>query len=103
MKTQVSNAQLEAKYIRHELGESVQAIYLTGSVEICDPPVLSTDVDYVVLVTNRDDFKASALSAEYDQTSNDEYEGLCTDFTCYRRGTINLIVTDDPHFYIAVS
>ena len=46
-----------------------------------------------------DKIKAEALSAGYDQTSKDGYEGLCADFTCYRRGTINLIVVDDPHFY----
>ena len=99
MKTQVSDDRITAtECIRAQLG-TVIAIYQTGSSVICDPPVRNTDVDYVLLVPDRDQFWADALSVGYDQTSKDEYEGLCADFTCYRRGMLNLIVTDDVHFY----
>lgn len=75
----------------------------TGSFYICHPQVLDTDKDYIVLVkdlTTADPklqtmgYKASILDGdEYDL----EAEG---GFMCYRKGDVNLIVTEDEKFFL---
>lgn len=73
----------------------------TGSRIICNPPPKDTDYDILVLVKDVDQFKvAAALSDWRNNTSEkkDEYQDA-PDFTSFRKGELNLIVTSDQGFY----
>lgn len=65
----------------------------TGSNYICDPPVTDTDVDWVVLVTDRGKVITELDHLGWDYTY--DYVGGHGDFTSVRRGEINLILVDD--------
>lgn len=71
-----------------EFMQSKKLPYLkTGSRIICDPPVMDTDIDIVVLDTggvyfDKYGFENTNMSDEYDET----------DFDTYRQGEVNLIV-----------
>lgn len=62
----------------------------TGSRVICDPPVMDTDIDIVVLDLRgfpfeEHGFECTNMSDEYDETK----------FDTYRQGEVNLIVVND--------
>lgn len=68
----------------------------TGSSYICNPPVETTDVDYVCLTLKEEDFfNTHKFYRDYD---NDSYEEVPS-FVSYRKDRINLIVTKDPVFF----
>lgn len=71
----------------------------TGSSVICDPPVVETDDDWVVLVSKRDllTFNEQAMLLGYRKDG--EYLGLLGLFQSYRKGRLNLIVVSDPLVY----
>lgn len=76
---------------------------LTGSRVICDPPVLDTDLDVVLLVRSEAPRFADAVredleAAGYARTSADSSE-LGTGFITFRKGDVNLIVTASPELY----
>lgn len=66
--------------------------FITGSREVCNPPVLNTDIDFVVL------HKGSPMDIEdagwLDTTGTDESYGFEAPFRTYRSGDVNLIVVD---------
>ncbi len=71
----------------------------TGSREICSPPVLDTDEDYIVLAT--EGYEVWMLKNGYSQdgfpqfyTGND-----AGGFRSFRKGNINLIVTTSFDFF----
>ena len=68
----------------------------TGSSYICNPPVVDTDIDFVVCSPNWDKLH-TWLEQNGFVTNFEDYE--IEDFRSYKRGIINLIVTDDPIFY----
>lgn len=65
--------------------------YATGSRVICDPPPDDTDYDVVVLKVAPID-----LTGWTCESACGEY---VPQFVSYRRGKVNLIVTDDAEFY----
>ena len=79
----------------------------TGSRFMCDPPVMDTDIDFVVLVVDHD--AASELlmadgwvKCEGDSSDDEEsssYDELC-EFSAYRKDNFNLIVCDDRAYYV---
>lgn len=78
-------------------------IYATGSAVICDPPIMTTDKDFIICAINpvnlieflnRNSFEIS-LNGE-GRYEFDPNEGI----TCLRRGELNLIVTGDYEFYL---
>jgi hypothetical protein len=73
-----------------------QFAYATGSRVICDPPVLDTDEDYVVL-TKFGTLK-TLLEDGYVRTSA-EHDYDITGFVAFRKGNVNLIATDKADFY----
>lgn len=85
-------------------------IYQTGSSVICNPPVLDTDIDYIIC-ERRVEFSWDVLdtpslhkfltSNGFKQSREDEeeYDMESVGFTCYRKDNINLIVTDDYEWY----
>ena len=80
-----------------------------GSRVVCDPPPVDTDADFLCLAklgTSRDvEGILSSLSYEIGG-SRDPLEdplaallSMSPEFTSYRRGEINLIVTESPVFF----
>lgn len=76
-------------------------IYATGSRVICSPPSMDTDEDYILCTSDlkrlhtfleENGFKSSIKDQE-------EYELHGEGFYCYRKGHLNLIVTEDRTFY----
>jgi hypothetical protein len=73
-------------------------IHPAGSRYVCDPPVMATDVDF--LVFSADSVDCKLLSAGYVETPFADYRGLVLsgDFSAYRRGVVNLIVTSSVKY-----
>lgn len=68
----------------------VSTVWRTGSSYICNPPVLDTDRDFVLLVTDYDAFIAAAIDKGYTVCGNSEYEDK--EFTALRQENVNLLV-----------
>ena len=78
----------------------------TGSRFMCDPPVMNTDIDFVVLVVDHDAAAESLLAngwtkceGENSDEENSSYDEL-GEFSAYRKDNFNLIVCDDRAYYI---
>jgi len=68
-----------------------------GSRVTCDPAPVGTDVDYLILVTEH---RASTLvSLGFEMDGSAYYESSNRTFESWRRGELNLIVTEDVRFY----
>lgn len=80
------------KTAKEWLSEKKLAHFRTGSREICNPPVMNTDVDFVVL------HKRSPMDIEdagwLNTTGTDESYGTSMTFRTYRSGCVNLIVVN---------
>lgn len=76
--------------------ELFQEVALTGSSYICNPPVTDTDIDFVVYSQEWDKLHDWCEKNAF-KTNFEAYEHEA--FRSYKRGIINLIVTDDPLFY----
>lgn len=67
--------------------------FRTGSREVCNPPVMDTDVDFVVL------YQGSPMDIEdagwMDTTGSNESYGHSLTFSTYRSGEVNLIVVGE--------
>ena len=75
----------------------VQAEFV-GSRVTCSPPPADTDLDVLVLDEFYDPQKWEDLGFTIESPHNPDY-GPDVLFTSYRRGDINLIVTDEHDFY----
>jgi len=76
-------------------------IYQTGSSVICSPPVLDTDIDYVIY-TNEETKLDTFLKCEgFTKTCPEEedYDMESEGFSCYRKDNLNLIVTTSSCWY----
>lgn len=73
-----------------------QEVGLTGSSYICNPPVTNTDIDFVIYSQDWD--KLHDWCEKNAFKTNFEDYGL-EEFRSYKRGIINLIVTNDATFY----
>lgn len=83
----------------YEIKHLVLDSLLTGSSVVCDPPVLDTDVDIVILVP-KGTSELELLSVGYTPCSTYELDPTLSDnegFRAYRKGKINLIVVTDPY------
>lgn len=73
-------------------------IFPTGSRYVCDPPVLITDVDFIVYTEKQ---ILSELS-RFGFKKSDAAEYMCSGegdkFNSFRKGVVNLIVTNDIVF-----
>lgn len=76
-------------------------IYQTGSSVICDPPVLDTDIDYIVYTNEETKLARFLLCEGFTQSCPEEedYDMESEGFSCYRRGNLNLIVTTSSSWY----
>lgn len=69
-----------------------------GSKVICNPPPMGSDYDFLVLVKKRDASRIASLGFKLDDGSA-HYDPSEGKFNSWRRGEVNLIVTDDPDFF----
>lgn len=76
-------------------------IYQTGSSVICDPPVLDTDIDYIVYTNEETKLDAFLKCEGFTKSSSEEedYDMESEGFSCYRRDNLNLIVTISSSWY----
>ena len=84
------------------LDEDILKWMPTGSFYICNPQVLNTDKDYIVLVKdlNTSQPKLQELNYVPSVADSDEYDLEAEGgFMCYRKDDINLIVTEDEKFF----
>lgn len=79
-----------------------KGIYQTGSSVICNPPVLDTDVDFVISTTEETKLHKFLISKGFEQSCEDEeeYDMTSEGFTCYRKSNVNLIVTTNYNWYL---
>lgn len=79
-----------------ELKKELDAIKIipVGSRATCDPAPENTDIDYLVLVKKR----TCPVGWELD-TGGVHYEPSEGEFNSWRKGNVNLIVTDSYFFY----
>lgn len=89
--------------IKHWLDIKGQKKYFpTGSRIICDPPVLDTDIDYVILVENKNKFEKEIFQIGFRDSSHNtlcNYLNIKSEFNSYKRDQINLIITESESFY----
>lgn len=71
----------------------------TGSNYICNPPVTTTDIDTVFLVTNIAQSDVALVSNSWNRCIGEGYEVLGGDFQAYRKGNKNYIITQEPTYY----
>lgn len=69
-----------------------------GSTVTCDPAPENTDIDYLILVKERDAGAVSALGFDLD-CGGSHYEPSEGEFNSWRKENINLIVTDSRWFF----
>ena len=74
----------------------VVATSQTGSRAICNPAPTNTDEDHVVFTTHAGAFRDAACAAGWVPTLESAAGTL---FDSYRKGELNLIVTENPAFY----
>lgn len=91
-----------SKILKCGVSQYVRDYRPTGSWVMCDPPVLNTDKDYIILVNDFDSY-AAELQDDYGfECTTGEYpipaDEACT-FSTFRRGDINLIVTENKGFF----
>ena len=80
----------------------ILAVHPTGSREICNPPPIETDDDYIVLV--RDIEKAelyleTAVLATLEGSEPDDPFANNSPFVSMRFGDVNFILTQDWYFF----
>ena len=74
----------------------------TGSRYTCDPAPMDTDEDWIVYVESFSKFQGWAINAGFEKTTPEDHEAYGSgevEFKTYRRGEMNLIVTEDRQFY----
>ena len=71
--------------------------HLTGSYYICNPSVLGTDIDILVLVDDMEEYKSLLLEKGWEGCTG--YEDKELHFFAARKGKFNLIVTDEVKWY----
>lgn len=77
--------------------ETILATYPTGSNYICNPPVVDTDIDTVVLVNGYYDYRKMLAEEGWGACAKENY----VDGTVYavRKGLHNYIVVEDPDIF----
>lgn len=72
-------------------------MYPTGSRHICNPPVMDTDIDYIVLV-NKNSYDLDRYLQDLGFKTNFEDYPM-TEFRSWKMEELNYIITDDVGFY----
>lgn len=80
---------------------TVLKIAAVGSRVTCNPPPTNTDIDYLALVMSVNDADSELVPQGYETTTDHDYECMESTFVSYKRGNINILVTDDEQYYKA--
>jgi len=72
-----------------------------GSRVTCLPPPADSDEDYLALPLSDRLFKKALEAAGFQTTTDDTYAGMKSEFTSYKKGELNVIVTTNATFYDA--
>ena len=87
---------------------AIKGWHPTGSNYICNPPVIDTDMDFIVLIKDEDYFDTiGRLSlCEWELGGSDPtpvseagYENADYGFASWKKGNVNLIITTSQDFY----
>lgn len=76
-------------------------IYQTGSSYICSPPVLDTDIDYVIFTINPDELFYYLEDKGFETDYKDYQLESDGTFRSYKKENLNLIITDTYEFYLS--
>lgn len=76
-------------------------IYQTGSSYICDPPILDTDIDYIIFTVVPEDLFAFLEERGFETNYIDYPLETDGNFRSYRKEKLNLIITDTYDFYLS--
>lgn len=75
----------------------VVASHPTGSRYICNPPVLDTDKDTVILIDGYEDWQSLLEDEGWEPCGDYNNNG---NFVAYRKGEENYIITEDKEYYM---
>lgn len=79
----------------------IKACFPTGSRYICDPPVMDTDNDVIILVDDYPDEQSmNDLGWKMCRGEGEELDYPAGDFHAYRHGDLNYILTNSKDHYI---
>jgi len=83
-----------------ETGYDIDIIcfHRTGSSYVCNPPILDTDVDYIILVSSITGACAELGKNGFRHCS--QYPNLNGKFLAMRKGELNFIITVDHIYYL---
>ena len=84
------------EYMSKEVFDSCIKTKFVGSRVTCSPAPTDTDLDILCLTKDLTDF----IDVSMDWKMEEAY-GLITSFLSFRKGEVNLIVTNDEKFYNA--
>lgn len=81
---------------------TILASYPTGSRFICNPPVMNTDIDYLVLVNNRKTYEKFLQTQGFTSCLEDPESQYPEEsgWSAWRKGELNLMVSDDIVWYL---
>ena len=83
-----------------EFKDCVLKSHPTGSRYICNPPVMDTDNDTVILVNGYYNWEEMLPNEGWEDCGID-YDNMDGDFRAYRKGEENYIVTEDEDFFFS--
>src|SRR3546814_4124047 len=69
----------------------------TGSSYTCDPPVTTTDIDTIILADTG--FAPYLMEEGWMPCSGEQYTDHASNFSAWRKGNLNYIVTTNKKFY----
>src|SRR3546814_8711466 len=69
----------------------------TCALPICDPPVTTTDIDTIILADTG--FAPYLMEEGWMPCSGEQYTDHASNFSAWRKGNLNYIVTTNKKFY----
>lgn len=75
-------------------------IHPAGSRYVCSPPVMRTDIDFLVYTEKSTETFLTLVEAGYKKSEVASYRGMTdsSEFDAWRKGAVNLIVTSSLHY-----
>lgn len=77
----------------------VEKFHRTGSSVICSPPVLDTDIDYVILVDDKEEIRCILEDKGWKICGKEAYYNPDNDFIAFRKENLNYIIVNDVPTY----
>ena len=76
-----------------------ESSFKTGSSVICNPPVLDTDIDYMIYSDVMDKLVAHLVDTGWAKCDPEDYEENTRPFLAFRKDKYNFIVTNNLDYY----